>query len=344
MRKNSFKLIIISIVVLLLSGCVGDRQPTVKQFNSGIEKTKEWLNYNKYAKKSDGPVLDFAATTLEYKFNKGKVFSYNNFKVDDPQVTIQTKWHNCKVNDLFEFKYYMPDGRLYHYDYFKMKKVHSKYTLGRNMPIRGLYPATIQGKWRVEVIANNKHVMQKEFYIGDVKKKYNKATTTKTVGVFRFLDDNKMSTWKHSASLSKYIAWSILDKKINTKVILPQQILLDIANMNFDYETFKNQIEEDLASESSNLLEVASKYSLDYMVLGRVQSFWQNGSSSTKTDIFVVDVNTKKIMSTTSAEGRLDRSDFNIGTSNVVKGLHPTRIKVYNQIYKDFGPVIENIL
>lgn len=337
MKRNSFKLLIISLVVLLLSGCAGDRQPKVKQFNSGIEKSKEWLDYNKYAKKSEAPVLDFAATTLKYKFNEGKVFSYDNFSVDDPQVTIQTKWHNCKVNDLYEFKFYMPDGRLYHYDYFKMKKVHSKYTLGKSMYIKGLYPATIQGKWKVEVIANSKLVMQKEFYIGDSDKMYKKANTEKKVGVFPFLDDSKMSTWKHSLSLSGYIAWSILDKKKTIQVVLPKQVMLDLANINVDYESFENQIKEDLASSDSALLEVARKHSLDYMILGRVQSYWQNGSSSTKTDIFKVDVSTKKIISSETSTGRLNRSDFNIGNTSRVLGMHPNRIKVYKQILKDIN-------
>ena len=339
---KGFKIFILGILILILSGCTEARQPKVAQFNSGIEKTKEWTEYNKYAKVNDKPVLDFAATTLEFK-KEGNVLSYDNFLLEEPKVTIQTRWHNCKVSDIYEFEFYMPDGRLYDYGYFKMKKVYDKYTIGRSMYIKGLFPQKIQGKWKVKVFANKKFVMSKYFIIGNPKE-YKKAETNVKVGVFPYIDDKKMSTWKHSISLSKYISWAILDKYKNTQIATVYQLRQDLGNPNISYDTFKEYIIEDLTLADSIVLTTAQKHSLDYVVLGKVQSYWQNGSSNTKVDTYIIDVKKKHIIDTISSTGTLGRSDYGITHQNRVKGLHPNRIKVYKQVYKEIDKNIKNIL
>jgi len=339
--RHLFKLFVLGFFMLVLSGCAESRQPKVTQFNSGIEKSKEWNEYNTYAKSNDKPILNFAATTLEYKF-KGGVLSYDDFLPEDPQVTIQTKWDNTKVSDKFEFEFYMPDGRLYEYGYFKMKKVFDKYTIGSNMYIRGLFPAKIQGKWKVKVFANEKFVMSKEFTIG-IAKAYNKAETNLKIGVFPYIDDSKMSTWKHGISLSKYISWAILDGNKNVEIATTYQLRQDLGNPNITYENFKKFLDEDLTLEDSIILGAAKKHSLDYIVLGRVQSYWQSGSSNTKADTYIIDVAKKQIIDTISTTGRLGRSDYGFAHQNKVKGFHPNRIKVYKQIYKELDKKIQAI-
>lgn len=340
--KKILTAMVIGVVLVLLSGCGEARQPKVAQFNSGIEKSKDWNDYNAYAKENDKPILNFAATTLEYK-TKGEILSYDYFLAEDPQVTIQTKWDNTKVSDKFEFKFYMPDGRLYEYGYFKMSKVYDRYTVGRNLSVKGLFPAKIQGTWKVKVFANEKFVMSKNFTIGS-EKKYAKVETNIKIGVFPYIDDEKMSTWKHGIILPKYISWAILNSYKNVEIATTYQLRQDLGNPSVNYENFKNFIDEDLTLVDSIILGTAKKHSLDYIILGRVQSFWQNGSSNTKVDSYVVDVAKKQIIDNVSAVGTLGRSDYGIAHQNRVKGVHPNRIKVYKKIYKELDEKIQLIV
>lgn len=330
-------------LVLFLSGCVGAREPLVPQYNTGFQKSPEWEKYNNDAIKNNSPVLDFAATTLKYKFNEGKVLSYDNFLVDDPQVTIQTKWHNCRPSDFFEFKFFMPDGRLYDYNYFKMKVIDEKYTIGRSMYIKNSFPVEIQGEWRVEIYVNSQYVLRKNFTIG-AKKNYEKATPKKTIGILPFVDNKKRSTWNHGTVFSRYLGWSILAKNQNIELIPTLQLEQNLANINVDYEIFENQIQEDLLSNYSVILNTSKKYNLDYVVLGRVESFWQNSTSDTNVDVYIVDVKNKKIIERLNSLGRLYRSDYNIGNIDNVEGLHPMRAKVYNEIIKKIYPKLDSIL
>lgn len=253
-------------MVLILGGCLEDRQPKTPQFNSGMKKTKEWNDYNKYAKENNQPILDFAATTLKYKFNKGKILNYDNFLTTDPRITIETKWHNCKISDLYEFKFYMPDGRLYHYKKFSPHKNTTKWTIGRRMFIANVFPEQIQGTWKVEVIANGKTALIKKFIIG-TNKKYKQAKTNTTIGFFPYLDNQKMSTWKHGMILGEYISWATLYNNKNIKSIPPELILKNLVNANLDYDTFESMIKKDLKDNDGVILTVAKKYKMDYVVL-----------------------------------------------------------------------------
>jgi hypothetical protein len=216
--KQSIKVIILGLMVLILDGCVKDRQPKIPQFNSGMKKNKEWSDYNIYAKANNQPILDFIATTLKYKKNE-KILSFDNFLVTDSKLKIVTKFHNCKVGDLYEYKFYMPDGRLYHYEYHIQKKNYTKFTTSRTFFINGVPPSTIQGVWKVKIFMNNKYITTKEFSIGDKNKSYQKANTNITIGVFPFLDNKRMSTWKHGKLMPNYLNWEILNKNKNIKTI-----------------------------------------------------------------------------------------------------------------------------
>ena len=342
--KRSLKsFILLGIVFFVLSGCGEVRQPKVAQFNSGVAKTKSWENYNKYAKENNQVSLDFVATTLKCDFKK-KVLSYDNFLITDPMVTLQTKWHNCKPSDLMEFKFYMPDGRLYHYSKFEMKKVYKKYSLCRSIFIKNLPPSRIQGVWKVDIFANGKFVMSKKFSIGDKNKSYKKAKTNLTIGILPFIDDAEMSTWKHYRGITNYLTYSILENYKSVKVISPWLLFKDLPNVAIDYKGFKKYILEDLSSSDSILLGLAKKYSLDYVLLGRTQSYWYNSSHNTKVDIYIVDAKEGKIIDEISSVGRLYRSDWNIASQQRVRGMHPKRLKVYEEIFEDFDIKFKSIL
>jgi len=339
---NSVKVILLGLMVLILGGCVEDRQPNTPQFNSGIEKTKEWNDYNKYAKENDQPILDFVATTLKYQ-PKGKILNYNEFQVNDPRVEVMTKWHNCKSTDVFEHKFYMPDGRLYHYEYYKQKKDYSKFTLGQRIYIENVFPSLIQGKWSVDIFMNNKKVVRKEFYIGDKNITYSKANPNKTIGVFPFLDNQKMSTWKHAKSLSQYISWAILYNNINTKVVPPRLILKNLPNVSIEYDTFESFINEDLKSEDSILLKLANKFKMDYIIIAKIQSAWAASSQDTKVNSLIIDVSNKTIINKKETSYSLYRSDFNIVTQQDSQGIHPQRLKIYKKVYSELEEEIQTL-
>lgn len=333
MLKN-FVIFLFIIKIILLTGCATVRQPSNPQYSTGTQISNEWNEYNLFAKDKDMPTLDFMATTLKYKYNEGPVLSYDNFLVNDPQVTVQTKWSNAKASDVYEFLFYMPDGRLYHYDYFQMKEVHSKYTVGRNMPIKGLFPAEIQGMWKVDIVANNTKVMSKNFSIGDARQAHNNVNPNVRVGITPFIDHESQSSWKHGTALSAYIGWQLLAEFSAVEIIPPLLIRKNIRNININYENMKDILSDDLKSVNSIILEIANEQSLDYIVTGRVLSKWQNNSSVTRSEIYVIDVRKKSITDVINGEGLLYRSDFNIANQDRVLGMHPNRIKVYKQIMK----------
>lgn len=338
--QKSIKIIILGLMVLILGGCVEDRQPKIPQFNSGMKKTKEWNDYNKYAKEKNQPILDFAVTTLKYKFKKGKVLNYDNFLTTDPKVTIQTKWHNCKISDLYEFKFYMPDGRLYHYEKFTPKIDNTKWTIGRKMYIANVFPEQIQGTWKVEVIANGKTSIIKEFTIG-INKEYKQSKPNTTIGFFPYWDNQKMSSWKHGSIIGQYISWATLYNNKNIKSIPPKLILKDLANAHLDYDTFESIINEDLQDNNGVILTVAKKYNMDYAVLGKVISNLGSSSLDTKVNTYIIDISKKKIIDTQETTYSLYRSDFNIVTTQKSQGIHPHRLSIYKKVYEELNNKIQ---
>ena len=337
---KSIKYISLGLMGLLLSGCVETRQPTVKQFNTGMKKSQEWKDYNKYANENKQPVLDYAATTLKYQFKSGKVaLNYDTFLSTEPKVVIQTKWHNVKSSDIYEFKFYMPDGRLYHYEKFSPKKDYAKYTVGRKMYISDVMTDAINGKWKVEVIANEKHVIYKDFIIGNNNQPTQVKTNT-TIGVFPYLDDREMSSWKHGGIIAKYISWKTLINNSNVKVIPSQLIKKDLPNVEITYKTFEDFIDNDLQDEDSIILSLAKKYNMDYILLGKVLSAWGSSTQDTTVNTYIISVKDKKIIDEEKTTASLYRSDFNIATSQNSQGIHPQRITVYKEIY---SKLIDNI-
>ena len=333
-------LFLVSIIGLSLNGCTGDREAIVPQYNTGIKKTADWKKYNNYAKDNNQPIIDFAATTLKYK--KFGVKNYDYFLPEDPKVTIQTKWHNCKVSDLYEFKFYMPDGRLYHYEKFSPSKDNTKWTIGRDMNINGTSAERIQGKWTVEIIVNGKRVITKDFKIGKTIKEAIQKNPSKIIGFAPYWN-SKLSTWNHSKSAPIFVSSETLYDNENVKIIPVKLVLKDMSNPQLSYEEFEKQITEDLKDDYGILLPVAKAHNMDYFILGKVESAWGIDSLDTKIYTYIVDVSEKKIIDTIETSYNLNRSNFNIATRNKSPGLHPLRIKVYNELYKNLKDKIKNI-
>jgi len=341
--QKSIKVILLGLIVLILGGCVQDRQPKAPRFNSGMKQTKEWIDYNKYAKENNQPILDFVATTLKYKFKSGKVLNYDHFLPTDPKVAIETKWHNCKVSDIYEFKFFMPDGRLYHYGSFKPKNSNVKWTIWNSMFIKNVFPEKIQGTWKVEVIANGKIAVIKKFTIGE-NKQYAKANTNVTVGIFPYLDNKKMSSWKHGMILGEYIGWATLYNNKDIQVIPPKLISKDISNSNLDYDSFEDIIKKDLKDDNGIILPLAKKYNMNYIILGKVLSGWFGGMTlDTTVTTYIVDVKQRKIIDTIKTKYRLYRDDFNIATQYRVQGIHPHRLYIYKKVFEDLKTKIQTL-
>jgi len=338
--QKSIKVIILGLMILILSSCVENREPKIPQFNNGMKKNKDWNNYNIYAKANNQPILDFVATTLKYK-KREKILNFDNFLPTDGKLKIVTKFHNCKVGDLYEYKFYMPDGRLYYYEYYTQKKNYKKFTTSRTLYINGVPPSTIQGLWKVKIFMNNKYVTTKEFSIGDKNKTYQKANPNIVIGVFPFLDNEKMSTWKHGKLMSNYLNWEILNNNSNIKVIPTTLILKNLSNVSIDYETFESFIKEDITSNDSMILNLANKFKMNYIILGKVVSAWNMGYQETKVNTMIINVAKKKIINQKEINTIFTRSDFNIATSQKSQGIHPQRLEVYKKVYSELEKEIK---
>lgn len=340
--RNSIKIILAGLIILVLGGCVENREPKIPQFNSGMKKNLEWENYNIYAKENNQPILDFVATTLKYKFNRGKVLNYDNFLTTDPTITIQTQWHNCKISDLYEFKFYMPDGRLYHYEKFAPERDNTKWTIGRKMYLKSLFPAQIQGVWKVEVIANGKTSVIKDFTIG-INKEYKLSTPNTTIGFFPYWDNQKVSNWKHGNIIGQYISWASMYNNKNIKSIPPKLILKDLANVNLDYNTFEISVKEDLEDNNGVILTVAKKHNMDYAVLGKVLSSWGNTSHDTIVTTYIIDIKKKKIIDIQKTNYNFYPTDFNAMTQQKLQGIHPQRLLIYKNVYSKLNNKIQSL-
>jgi hypothetical protein len=316
---------------MLLSGCAGDRKPNVPQFITGIEKSKEWIDYNSYAKLNNEPKLDFVATPILYT-RSGKVTNYDTFLPTDPRATIQTKWSNVKPTDIFEFEFITPDGRLYEYAYSKPKKAStSKWTIGRAIYIKGMPTEDILGKWSVKVYANGKYVLTKKFIIGKMKNHENTLPTT-TIGFAPYWN-SKMSTWNHSKSAAKYISEALIRDNDNVLIIPVSKILKEAGNPNLSYEQFEQLITEDLEDNNGIINSLTKKIKMDYLVLGTVESKFGSISHDTHFKTFIVDVKKRKIIKTIDKTLSLSRSDFNIANNQSTKAMHPLRVQIYKELY-----------
>lgn len=336
------QVVLISLIGLIITGCAGSREPMVAQFNSGIEKTNQWLEYNKYAEANKQPVLDFLATTLKYKFGDYTVPNYDTFLATDPKVVIETKWHNCNEKDLFEFKFYAPDGRLAHYDYFIPNKINTKWTIGRDLYLENTPTESMQGTWNVEVYVNGKFAINKEFNI--VKKgKIQKVNPTTTIGFAPYWN-SKDSTWNHNKSAPIFIGNATLLDNQTVKIIPTLLILKDVGNPQFDYKTFKDQVENDLLDKNGAIANFLKKHPMDYIVMGKVKSAWATNSQDTEFETLIIDAKNKTILDVIPFKYSLDRNNFNIATRQNTEGLHPLRVKIYKAFYEDLKPKIKNIV
>jgi len=322
-------------ILLFFSGCIQQRQPKIPQYNTGMKKTKKWLEYNKWAKNNNAPILDFAATTLKYKFRTGsRVLNYDFFTKDDIRVVIETKWHNCKVSDIYEFKFYMPDGRLFNYEYFIPKKQYKKWTIGRKIFIKDIYNPNMNGKWKVEIYANNKLAAIKYFVIEkDVQIK--QANPKINIAIFPYLDNQRLSSWKHRISLPSYLSWNLLLNNKNINIIPVKLIDRNLENLEITYDTFEEYVKNDLNSNESIIKKLLNKYKIDYIVLGKVLSGYFGGISyDTTVTNYIIDVKKRKIVKKFIVKHSFYRSDFNIVTRQKAPGIHPMKIEVYEKVYK----------
>jgi hypothetical protein len=334
------------IFILLFSGCSGNREASIPQYNTGMKKSQEWKEYNSYANEKKQPILDFAATTILYKSGEKGVTNYDNFLLNDPRITIQTKWHNCNPSDLFEFKFYLPDNRLADYQYFNPKINNTKWTIGKHMYLKNMPTRDIQGKWSVKVYVNGKYVITKYFNVGIENKKtqnYKKNKELIKVTFFPYWNDEN-STWNHNKSAPRYTSLSSLRDNPNISIIPPYLVLKELGNPQFDYKRFKSQLIEDLKDADGTILSVMKKLQSDYIILGRVTSAWgMTGTQDTVFDTYIIDVKKKTIIDSIKTNVSLYRSDYNIGMRQKVKGMHPLRIKIYKELYKDLAAKINQL-
>ncbi len=342
LKFNFLNFITMVAVVVFLTACSGNKEPQTPQYNTGTKKTQEWKDYNKYAKKNTQPILDFFVTTNEDKHGDDVPNNFDTFDVDDPYVSVQTKWHNCKKKDLYEFKFYMPDGRLYHYDYFKSKKKFKVYNIGRHLPIRNTPTSEIVGKWTIEVIVNKKSVVKKNFNIGKTSKKYTRANPTVKIGFSPYIH-SKEPKWKRGKLVGIYTSMATLVDNPNIKIVPTKLILKKIRNSNFNYKNFKSQIIEDLNDTDGIILPIANKYKMDYIITGKAKSAPRNNSFKTSFETYIIDVNKKKIIDTINTDIYFSKSAFERTKGLRLKGVHPLRGKLYDKLYENLKYKIKNL-
>ncbi len=341
--KSSLKLIFtITLLGFLLNGCAGNREPQVTQYNSGIEKTEQWNQYNEYAIKNKQPILDFAATTLKYKFGDFTVTNYETFLASDPKVVIQTKWHNCNEKDIFEFKFYAPDGRFAHYDYFIPNRINTKWTIGRTLYLKGTPIEQLQGTWNLEIYVNGKFVINKEFNIVKFGK-IEKAEKKVTIGFAPYWN-SKDSTWNHNKSAPFYISCAALKDNPSMNIVPPFLILKDVGNPQFDYKTFKEQVEKDLLDNQGTIKSLLKLHPMDYIVMGKVKSAWNMSTHDTNFETLIIDTKSMEIIDTVETKISLGSGDFNIATRQKTEYLHPKRVKIYKQLYNDLANKINSLV
>jgi len=341
MKKYLINFISFIFISLFFLGCSSNRTPAIPQFNSGMQKNKDWLSYNKYAQINNYPILDFAATTLKYRFGDYTIYNYDTFKIDDPEVVIETKWHNCNGKDLFEFKFYTPDGRLAHYDYFIPNTIYTKWTIGRSLLVKNTPIADFIGTWNVKIFVNGKFVINKKFNIKNTGKLEKENTKIKVA--FAPYWNSRNSTWNHNKAASSFISQASLRDNPKLEIIPTNMVLKDMGNPQFDYERFKEQIQLELKDENGFLNSFIKKHPVDYLIVGRVKSAWSMGNTQdTNFETLIIDVKNKSIIHQINTQYSLSRTAF-IGIRNKVKGIHPHRVKVYNKLYEDLKDIIRNL-
>lgn len=323
-------------IMFIITGC-GTREPKTPQHLTGMEKNAEWKQYNEYAEKNDFPVLDFMATTIMYKFGDGAVPNYEFFPVTDPRVTIQTKWHNSKITDDYEFKFYMPDGRLFVYQYMKPKKAENKWTIGRNIFLQGMPTEEIQGKWTVEVYANKKYVTKKSFIIG-MDQKVAKVTPKLKIAFSPYWNSED-STWSHSRDTPVYLSSALLRDNKNISIVPATVFLREVGNPQFDFKNFDEQLKSDLNDSAGLIPAVIKKIDADYLIGGKVKSTWTGENQETIYTTYIIDAKKGKIIDTIETKHYLGRSLINVKS----KGMHPSRIKVYKALYEDIKNRLMNL-
>lgn len=333
--QKSIKVVLLGIIILILGGCVNDRQPITPQFNSGMKKTKEWVSYNKEAKLNGQAILDLVSTSLKKPAKKSKILNFNQFNIDDKELWITTKWHNVKKDDLVEFRIYQPDGRLYYYGYVAYKWNSNKWTVWRKLPLEKYYAVKNPGKWKIDISLNDKKAVSKYFIIGsDIK--VEKVTTNKVIGVFPYFD-SELNRWKHSMWIPYHLSTGLLYKNKNLKTIPPRLILKDLAIPATDYKSFESYIKNDLNSAESIIINSANEHNMDYVILGKVES--KPGSTlDTEVVSYIVDVKSKKIIHTRTIRDMVTRGEINIAT----KWLDKRKV-IYEKSLNDIQPIIAQL-
>ena len=325
------------ILITLLIGCISGKQSTTSGLVV-IEKTPDWIEYNKFALENHQPILDFIATTPKKYKKLHKVTPCEQFSPSDRNVIVVTRWHNCNIVDKYEFKFYMPDGRLYRYTNFIPKKKYEKWTVTSFLPVKRLFPAQIQGKWSVEVLVNGHHVVTKEFYIGDRNLQVPQANTNLTVGVIPYWDDMEKSRFKHGMHIAQYISWAILNDYKNVNIIPPKMLLEKIPIPNVDYNSFEEFIKNDLQLEDSIVDHLVRQYHLNYIICGKVQSNISSDFVYTKVHTYIIDTKKKDIVFSNLTNHHLYRSDFM--TSNDKRYF---KVKIDKYIYSKIADKLHTL-
>lgn len=256
--------------------------------------------------RSTQPRLTDITTSLSYKIDKN---SDDIFSSNDDKLYLTTKWENSKLNTIYEYKIYMPDGRLYQYERYKQKDNIKIFSLSYPIYIKNLFVQKLEGVWNANIYINNKLTTQKKFYIGDKNKQYKKAKPNIKIMIKPYIDDKK-SSWKLGRLLSKHLAWSILYHHKNIEIIPYNQ---------------------------------SSVKDIDYLIYGNILSKWDKNTQETKIQTSLENISKKAIINTTQITHSTQWFNFNRIVKQKKRTLDPQRLIIYKKVYLGIKDTISTL-
>ncbi len=242
-------------------------------------------------------------TSLSYKINKE---SKNTFLTNDIKIYLITKWENSKKFDTYEYKIFMPDGRLFQYEKYQQKDDITKFALSYPIYIRNLFIDKIEGKWNSKIYVNKILHKEKEFYVGDKNKQYIKTAPTIKIMIKPY-EDKIGSSWKLGRFLTKFLAWSILYNHKNIELIP--------YNLN-------------------------TKQKIDYLISGDIISKWNQNGQDTTIHTIIKKSSTNKIILSKQIKHFTDWFNYNKILKQRLKSLDPQRLLIYQKVSVNINDTI----
>jgi len=253
------------------------------------------------------PHLLSVSSASNYQINKTENKDY--FSINDIKIYLTTKWEKGKFQDNYEYKIFMPDGRIYQYESFTQKDNFKNFSLSFPFYIKNLFPELLEGKWYLEVYANKKLLAKKEFFIGDKNKQYDSTIPNIKIAILPFEQNKQNSTWKHQELLSKYLKWSLLYHHKNIEIIHKQ-----------------------------------SKYkNANYIISGKISSKWNKNTQDTHILTKIQNNKTKEIINTTNTNHSLAWFEFIKTKKKGTTQLDNQKLKIYKKVYTNISKQINNL-